>query len=55
MCGTWYIDVTMHISAAVSVAPNKQFLVYPSGSYGVSGSQQPQNTNFDQNLSIGAL
>ena len=24
----------MHISAAVPVAPNKQFLVYPSGSYG---------------------
>ena len=49
------IAITMHISAAVPVAPNKQFLVYPSGSYGVSGSQQPQNTNFDQNLPIGAL
>ena len=33
----------------------QKFLVYPSGSYGVSGSQQPQNTNFDQNLPIGAL
>ena len=50
-----YTAATMHISAAVPVAPNKQFLVYPSGSYGVSGSQQPQNTNFDQNLPIGAL
>ena len=51
----FHLKYTMHISAAVPVAPNKQFLVYPSGSYGVSGSQQPQNTNFDQNLPIGAL
>ena len=48
-------NITVPISAAVPVAPNKKFLVYPSGSYGVSGSQQPQNTNFDQNLPIGAL
>ena len=46
---------TVHISAAVPVAPNNCILVEPSGSYGVSGSQQPQNTNFDQNLPIGAL
>ena len=50
-----FILNTVPILAAVPVAPNKKFLVYPSGSYGVSGSQQPQNTNFDQNLSIGAL
>ena len=47
--------LTVHISAAVPVAPNNCILVEPSGSYGVSGSQQPQNTNFDQNLPIGAL